>query len=538
MRNTSFKSTKGNVSSAHPLASKAGVATLEKGGNAFDCIAVTSLTLSALLPPFSGIGGGGFAMIHIASSKKTLALDYREKAPGKAKPDMFELEPDGISVKDSANSQGQLAVAVPGTIKGLSVLLGKFGNFSLEEALQIAVEYASKGTSITPALNRATSMNLVKLSRFPYSSDLFLKKLNNNRTTNEKVIFSDLISTYRELARRGAVDDFYHGEISSDIISFMEQEGGILSKNDFKSYEPLLREPVFSEFLGWDLALMPLPSAGGVQIAQAVQLIEEKFSDKQAWRKISSRFSAEYVDFIAQVMGATFEDKQNYATDPAFHDVDIRELVSMRHVSKLARSMGSIGKKPSGTGGHDLGRSTTHMCAIDKERNVVSLTESVECFYGSGVSIPGRGILMNDTMHDFDPRPSALNNIQPGKIPVSSMSPTIVFDDRGRPYATLGSAGGPRIVTAVLQTLVNLLAFKDGIAQAVAAPRVHFQGRGLLMETRIAKSVQKKLAHMGYELELAGKVDLALGGVQAIEVVGKNLHGTADPRRDGKAAGY
>ncbi|MDA4131159.1 MAG: gamma-glutamyltransferase, partial [Thaumarchaeota archaeon] len=302
--------TNGAVASAHFAASYAGIQVLKRGGNVVDAIVTTALTLSAVLPPFSGIGGGGFLMLHLASEDKTIFVDYREVAPSHSRRDMFASD-------STANSIGHLAIAVPGTINGLSLVLEKYGTMGMDEALKPGIELAAKGTTVTKTLKRATDSNLAKLRRFPRSDKTFLRD-GNSPEIGTVVKFPELSKTYEKIAQRG-VDEFYKGDTAQRILEEIEGNGGILKSSDLASYEAVEREPIRFSFGEYEFFLPPPPSAGGIQMAQALSALEAIASKAS---KLDHN-SYEYLILLSNILGTTFADRGPNIADPDFFTVDV-----------------------------------------------------------------------------------------------------------------------------------------------------------------------------------------------------------------------
>ena len=506
------------VASGHRLASEAGLDVLKEGGNAVDAVVTTSLTLSAVLPPFCGIGGGGFLMLRLASGN-IIFIDYREVGPSLAKPDMFQ----GGS---TANSIGHLAIATPGTIKGLDYALEKYGTINLDRALAPGIKWAKSGIQVTKTLKRATDSHIEKLRKFAESRRIFLRE-GNSPEVGSSISFPELSETYARIAKNGP-DEFYRGQTAQAILEEVEKNGGILRQNDLISYTPVEREPIKFEFGEYSFFLPPPPSAGGIQMAQALEMLE----DKQTRLKASGHNSYEYLFVLSKVLGATFADRSKNIADPDFFNVDVEKLLSFDHLSSIAPKLDAVFP--------DTTRSTSHMCAADAKGNVAALTESIECFYGSGVVPPGTGVLLNDTMHDFDVNPASPNSIAPEKTPLSSMSPTIICkSNSGKPFLTCGSAGGPRIVSATFQTALNVILFEMGVQEAISAPRFHYQGGNFIVESRVDSKVLERLKQAGYNIELLPDYDLAVGGVQGARYEEDNgISVGADPRREAIGLGF
>jgi gamma-glutamyltranspeptidase/glutathione hydrolase len=525
---TSCSYKNGMVASGHRFASEAGVEVLRRGGNAIDAIVTTSLTLSAILPPFSGIGGGGFLMLYLASEDRVTFVDYREVAPSKSTADMYLVD------EVASNSVGHLAIAVPGTIRGLSYALQKYGSIDLSDALKPGIEHARRGVVVTKTLRRATEQNIRKLEKFSRSRNTFLREGNKPYDVGSHIAFPELSLTYEKIAKSGE-DEFYGGSISQQILEESERNGGILRESDFSGYEPVEREPVRLDYKNYQFILAPPPSAGGIQIAQSLLMLEE------LGREITgiSHNSYEYLLVLSKILETTFTDRNKNLSDPDFLPVDVGKLLSKEHLASIAPIFGHLPLSPNSSSDSHSGRSTTHMCAVDKEGNIAALTESIECFYGSGVVAGETGVLLNDTMHDFDINPSSPNSVAPGKTPVSSMSPTIVCKD-SRPFLTCGSAGGRRIISATLQTVLNVILFGMTIQQAIDSARFHFEGSKFIVESRIDSKILEKLnKDAGYDIELVPDYDLALGGVQGIMIDDAGgISGGADPRREAAVSGF
>ena len=507
----------GVISTAHPLASEAGVNILKRGGNVVDAIIASAATLSATLPPFSGLAGGGFLIVYFAKSGKTFTLDYRETAPLNFTSDMFRLDNQG-NVLNDRNAMGGLSVAVPGTVAGYETALKRFGNLSFSEVLQPAIQVAKLGLTVTKTMKKATIGHLNKIRCFPTASRIYLAN-NNPREINEKILIPGLEKTYSDIASEGK-DAFYNGEIGKDIVKAVQDYDGVLSEEDLLRYEPVLREPIKSSYHEYEIITMPPPSVGGIQLIRVLHLLEEIDLNNLGHN------SKDYLALLAKTLAQSFDERTSYASDPDFNIIPVENLIS--------KSASSFSKASAGY----KGRGTTHMSAIDNEGNFAALSESIECFYGSGIVAPRSGLLLNDTMHDFDPRPNKLNSVAPRKRPVSSMTPSIVLKE-GTPILALGSAAGPRIVSAVIQSLLNVLVFKMSIKEAVSSPRIHCQGKTIILESRISEYVQTELRKLGFILDVKAEYELSLGGVQAVARTSSGgFVGAADPRRDGEAVGY
>ncbi len=523
------------VSTAHPLASAAGLRILKKGGNAVDAAVAASLALGVVAPAFSGMGGGGFLLTH-PKGGETLYLDYREVAPRACRPDMFELDEDG-EPSGFANSMGHLAVAVPGTVAGLSIALERYGRLKFREVASPAIGYAREGFAVSRFLGRIMSNNVdnasLKIRRFPGTGKNWLKGGRTYRV-GERNRSRELAASLGLVAREGQ-DAFYGGSIAKAIADEMSRNGGLVDESDLARYSIKERKPVEGSYRGLVVHAMPPPSLGGIALIQLLNILESMDVGAMGLN------TPETIAALAKALSVVWPPLRKELGDPDFLSLDVGKLCSKEYAARLWFARGERGA----TRGRGPGSQTTHLSVIDEEGNVAAITESVECYFGSGVTVPGTGIILNDTMHDFNPAPGSGNSIAPGKRPASNMTPTLLLRD-GEPYLVAGSAAGPRIVTATLQTILNVVDHGLDIQRAVAAPRFHYQGTGAVrMESRIGPAVRKRLLGLGFEsespnyLQLRPGFDVYFGGVHAV-LVGKRDErmGAADPRRQGSVAAY
>jgi gamma-glutamyltranspeptidase/glutathione hydrolase len=521
----------GVVVAAHPLAARAGVAVLKKGGNAVDAAVATALTLGAATPAFCGIGGGGFALLWLAKEEKAVFVDYRERAPASATGDMFQVTAKGNVVRNE-NSVGYRAVGVPGTLAGDSLLIENYGNLSLQDVVRSGAMHASKGYSVSRGLAEVWKKSESKLRRFKSSREVYLKRARPYRK-GERIVLKDLADTLRTIIRRG-ISEFYTGEIAGKIVRDVQAGGGLVSAADLERFHPTLREPVHGRFKDLEIISAPPPSAGGIIILQTLKMLEN------IDQKLKHN-SPETLHFMSEALMRA-NTSTALVCDPDFSSVPVGALVSDEHCSRLSSSIppdrASVTIPVTDISQH-LNSCTSHLSVIDSEGNVAALTESVECYFGSGVVVSDTGVLLNDTMHDFDPRPGRLNSVGPGKVPMSSMSPTIVLKD-GKPLIVAGSAGGPRIPSSTLQVLLNVTEFGIPIEDAVAAPRIHVKDNLVQAEGRIAPKTIEALRKMGHRVQTRRSMEMYFGGVHAASSNHETgeLEGGADPRRDGAAAGF
>src|SRR5208283_3287501 len=521
----------GEVSSSHHLASKAGVEVLKKGGNAVDAAVATALTLGTVTPAFCGIGGGGFALIWLAGERKTIFIDYREQAPQAASETMFTLTRDGVSGNE--NSMGYKSIAVPGAVAGHSFMVERFGQLKGKQLFEAAIRHARKGFTVSRTMAEAWSTSYHKLEPFKSSRSIYLNK-GMPFKRGRKIRLAQLSRSLSSIAARGP-SEFYNGTIGMKLVEDMEANNGLVTADDLERFKPIMREPIRGSYRGFEIISAPPPSSGGAIIIEALNMLEN-FQFERGDAK-----SPRTLHLTAEALVRGFINCRANICDPAFAQVPIETLASKNFAQKLAGTIdenkASHLVEPVNISGVPTSN-TSHLCVVDSERNVVAMTESVECYFGSGVVVPGTGIVLNDTMHDFDPRRGRLNSVAPGKIPMSSMSPTIVHRD-GIPYLAIGSAGSTRIVSSVLQTLLGVLEFDLSMERAVCAPRIHIQGDEIEAESRIPRASIDALRQMGHRVKLKRPRELYFGGVHTVMIRSDDrLEGVADPRRDGVASGY
>lgn len=501
------KHSQGMVVSAHPMASKAGAAVLRKGGNAVDAAIATSLMLGVVEPAFSGIGGGGFALIRMHTGEIS-AIDYRETAPAGSTPDMFTEGSD-------TNRVGPLAIATPGLLAGTSTLLDRYGTMKFADlaapAAAAARDGLGSGSLSREMLRDKNSTPYKKIKRFQTSSEVFFGKKR----------FPLLARMLEHLRLKGPAE-FYHGSISESVARYLKGEGGQLTHEDLAVYAPKTRKPVRGKYKGLEVISMPPPSAGGTLLIHGLE-VAEGLGQKKGDQLISNNIA---------LMRLMLSEKWRFG-DPDFVEVPAGSfLTDTAEEASAGKLLGASQYRPP----RDTG-STSHFSVVDKKGNVVAATETIECYYGSGVTIPGLGLIMNDEMHDFDVVPGRPNSVAPLKRPVSSMVPTIILKD-DQPFLVLGSAGSERIITSVFQTVRNVVEGGMSLAKAVASPRVHPAGDVLEIEGGMGASAISMMERAGNKTHLRSRRDAYFGGVHAIMIdpdSGK-ISGAADPRRRGVAA--
>ncbi len=560
----------GMVASVHPLATAMGVEVLKSGGNAIDAAVAVGLTLGVVDTANSGIGGGCFMLIRLASGR-FVAIDGRETAPAKATRDMFLRAGKG----DTELSQtGALASGVPGELAAFDYAVRKFGKKKLRELILPAAELAKEGFALTAAY--ATRLNSVAtdMAKFDAARAVFFKD-GKPLSQGDVLKQSDLAATYRAIAGQGS-DWFYRGPFASATANWMRANGGIMTAADFANYHIALRDPVTTTYRGCQVVSFAPPSSGGVHVVEMLNILEHF--------DLSSLDEATRLHVIAEAMKLAFADRAHWLGDPDFARVP-RGLVSKKYATSLAkkinlahavevpshglppdwkkdyfkpvksgvgRPLPTAGSAVQGaqamTGAAEAAsdKHTTHFSVADAEGNWVACTATINTSFGSKVVIPGTGVVMNNQMDDFSVQPGVpnafgligaeANAVAPGKRPLSSMSPTIVLKN-GQPIIALGAAGGPKIISAVLMELVAMLDLGLSPTEAIAAPRIHHQWSPgeLMVEQALPENLKTALEQRGHKIvELNA---LSVSQIVARTPDGKGFIGAADPRAGGNAAG-
>ncbi|MBI5579085.1 MAG: gamma-glutamyltransferase [Deltaproteobacteria bacterium] len=525
----------GMVAAAHPLASQVGVEILKKGGNAVDAAVATAFALGVVEPNASGLGGGGFILVYNAKTKGVTAIDYREMAPLKATPDMYQLTPDG-KVVGNETQQGHKAVAIPGTLAGLTLALKQHGSMSLKDVMAPAIRIAEQGYTVSKTLNAMMKDNFDKLTKYPAAAAVYLKA-GLPYEVGDRLVLKDLAKSYRLIAEKGP-DVFYKGEIADAIEKEMRASGkGLITKADLAAYKPAVRTPVRGTYRGYEIISMAPPSSGGTHVIEILNILEGYNMTQLGFQ------TPESLHIEAEAMKRAFADRAKYMADTDFVKVPIAGLISKKYAEELRKgiSMNAVGSKiPAGNPLPFVGSGgTSHLSVVDKQGNIVALTQTINYFFGSGVLVPGTGIMLNDEMDDFNPQPGTSNSVEPKKRPLSSMTPTIMLKN-GKPFLSVGSPGATRIISALTQIIVNVVDFRMNLQDAIEAPRIHCMTGDIFMESRIPKDVQEALIAKGHKLSVRGAMDLYFGGAQGVMIdpASRKLYGAGDPRRDGVAVGY
>ncbi|WP_304158949.1 MULTISPECIES: gamma-glutamyltransferase [Fusobacterium] len=525
----------GVVAAANPEASKIGVEVMKKGGNAVDAAVATAFAISVFEPNASGIGGGGFMLIRMAKTGKTVVIDYREKAPAKATPDMFVLDENGKVVNDEITVGGK-ASGVPGTVAGLLTALEKYGTMKRADVMAPAIKHAGEGIIVSKNLEGIIQDNYEKLVKFDAASAVYLKD-GLPYEAGDRLVNKDLAATLTKISKEGK-KAFYEGEIAKKIADEVQKQGGLMTVEDLKNYTIEEREPVVGKYRDYTIISCPPASSGGTHIVQLLNMVENYDL------KAMGDNTPESWHVWAESMKQAFADRAEYMGDTAYVKVPLKGLTSKEYAKELVKKIDleKAGKdvKIGDPSKYESG-STTHFSVMDKDGNMVAVTQTINYFFGSGVVVPGTGIMMNNEMDDFVPQKNMKNSIEGGKRPLSSMSPTLVLDPKNRPLMTIGSPGATRIIPAVALTISNVIDHGMTLQEAINAPRIaQFQSGKLNAEGRMSFESYNKLQEMGHEINMRGTYDNYFGGVQGImmDYDTKTLQGGADPRRDGQAAAF
>ncbi|MBC7785495.1 MAG: gamma-glutamyltransferase [Burkholderiales bacterium] len=529
------------VVTVHPLATDAAVKVLRDGGNAIDAAVAAGLTLGVVDGHNSGIGGGCFMLIRLADGR-VFALDGREMAPAKATRDMYIC--DGKA--DTKLSQtGPLAVGIPGSVAVYEHAMQQFGKKKFADVLLPAAQLAEGGFPIDAKYAKKILGTVVQISEFPETKRILLNAEGLPREPGDMFKQPELARTYRNIAASGS-DYFYHGAFAKSVSDWMSKNGGIVTESDFSNYKLKEREPLTTKYRGYTIIGFPPPSSGGVHVAQILNILS-----KFELADLEKKDPALRIHVMAEAMKLAFADRAFWLGDPDFAKVP-RGLVEQTYADDLVKkidltkALASVDHGTPAKADEDIfGKHTTHIAVADDQGNWVAMTQTVNTAFGSKVIVPGTGVILNNQMDDFSIQPgvpnyfklvgSEANAIAPGKRPLSSMSPTIVLDPAGKPFMTVGAAGGPKIITQVVLAISNVIDLHDDLVTALKRPRFHHQWSPaeLWIEKTFDPSVLKRLGEMGHAVKAANPE----GACNAIVIQNGTFVGVSEPRLNGKAAG-
>ncbi len=528
----------GMVVAGEPLAADVGVEIMKAGGNAVDAAVAVGFALAVTHPEAGNIGGGGFMLIRMASGE-SVVVDYRELAPGTASREMY-LDSRGEIIPD-ASTVGGKAIAVPGTVAGLALAHKKYGKLPWAQVLEPAIKLAREGFAVSFELSASLREESELLEKDPESRRIFLRD-GKHYEPGEIFVQPELAATLTRISQTGA-QAFYGGPIAEAMVSSVKAHQGLMEASDLAAYKPTLRKPLQGAFRGYDILSVPPPSSGGVGLFEMLNILEPL--------DLGHPNSFRAINLIAQAMRRAYADRSAYLGDPDFVKVPLEGLTSRAYAEKLRKQVVKSGPRDAVAAGKPSvaePEQTTHYSVIDGEGNGVANTYTLNGAYGSGVTAKGAGFLLNNEMDDFTSKPGVpnmygliqgeANAIAPHKRPLSAMTPTIVLRD-GKVRLILGSPGGPTIINTVMQVLLNFLVYKMDVRQAVASPRFHHQWMPDRLEVErwgFSADTIMKLEKAGYVIHYRDH----LGACEAIAVDPSTgwRFGGADPRTDGKAAGY
>lgn len=530
----------GMVASVNPIATDAGVSVLKNGGNTVDAAVAVALTLGVVDGSNSGIGGGCFMLIRLADGS-AIAIDGRETAPAAASRDMYVLNG---KANTELSQVGPSASGVPGALAAYAYAVRKYGRKELKDSLLPSAAVAENGFKPDEHYAAMLRDSAKDLARFEASRAIFLKSNGTPYKQGEVLKQPDLAATYRNVAEQG-IGWFYQGPFGDMVENWMKQHGGIMTARDLQDYKIVLREPLASPYRGYQIVTFPPPSSGGVHVVEILNILEPF--------DIKSLDEPTRLHLIAEAMKLAFADRAYWLGDPDFVPVPlglISKPYSVALGAKINLHQASAGVShgtPADWQTSVFKKHTTHFCVADAQGNWVACTATVNTSFGSKVVIPGTGVVMNNEMDDFSTQPGTANffglvsaeanAVAPGKRPLSSMAPTIVLQN-GKPILALGAAGGPTIISQVVLSLINILDLGMPPELAISQPRIHHQWSPdqLSVEKTLSGSLQTSLKKRGHKLSTTA----AMGVTQIIarDLDGTGFTGVADPRAQGKAAGW
>jgi gamma-glutamyltranspeptidase/glutathione hydrolase len=524
----------GMVATQDEQATRIGLAILQQGGNAIDAGVAIGFALAVTLPRAGNLGGGGFMMIHSKAHNETVALDFREMAPAAAQRDMY-LDEDGNAVAERSRFSYQ-AVGVPGSVAGLALAAEKYGTLPLATLMAPAIELARDGMPVSVDLSESLKGLQKRFQPWPESMKIFFKEGDAPYEAGEILVQTDLAESLQLIADTGP-EAFYQGAIAEKIAADMAANGGLITLEDLGNYRPIIREPVRGSYRGYDILSMPPPSSGGVHIVQILNILEAYPIAELGHN------SASTMHRMAEAMKLAYADRSEYLGDPDYAKVPVTGLTAKAYAAELRQQINNNRARPASEIKPNNpipyeSNQTTHYSVMDQDGNVVSTTYTINFSYGSGIVAKGTGILLNNEMDDFSAKPGVpnaygllggeANAVEGGKRPLSSMTPTIVMQD-GDVYLVTGSPGGSRIITTVLQIIMNVIDHGMNIAEATLAPRMHHQW--LPDEIRIEEGLNSDTVALLQALGHKVAVKNAMGSTQSIMRLPEGLYGFSDTRR-------
>ena len=523
-------SSDGVVVTQHYLATEIGENILAQGGNAYDAAIAVGFALAVVLPRAGNIGGGGFMVIYDEDSNDTYAIDYREKAPAASFRDMYLDENGEFDILKS--TFGYNAIGVPGTVHGFWSVHQRFGSLPWADLIHPAIILAERGFVMSDYMAQTLNNYSEKMSYYDETRNIFLRNYPNLK--DSRLIQNDLAKTLKRIQKDG-LNGFYSGETALLIAADMKENGGLITEQDLLDYRSIWRDPIKGTYRGKTIVTMPPPSSGGIHLIQMLNILENFELGSYEHN------SYQYVSLLSETMKYAYADRSEYLGDPDFFEVPISKITAKKYAKIISASIEELGVLPSakinpGMYINPESNETTHFSIADKFGNVISNTYTINSAFGSGVTIKGTGILMNNEMDDFSGQPGVpnqfgllggiANEIEPAKRPLSSMTPTIVFDN-GDPFLAIGSPGGSRIITAVLQIILNVIDFEQSLEEATDSKRVHHQWYPDDIDIEETYNQINELMDLGYKIDI---IDTATC-TQSIMIDDGEFIGVSDLRR-------
>ncbi len=533
----------GMVVSASQLASQVGVEIMKSGGNAIDAAVATGFALAVTYPQAGNIGGGGFLVTHLADGRD-ITIDFRETAPSAAHRDMY-LNDNGDIIKDMS-LRSHRAVGVPGSVAGLLTAWKYYGsgNISLKQLLRSSILLAKNGFPITERFAKSLNKSRSLFEKDNGASKVFIRTDERPWRTDDLLIQKDLAKTLQRIVKYD-IDGFYNGKTAELIVKEMKTGSGLITLKDLESYSPKLRVPMLGSYKDYNIVSIGPPSSGGILLIQMLNMLENYAIDSLAFN------STDYIHLLTEIERRAYADRAEHLGDSDYWEVPIEMLTSKDYARERTLNFSRQKATPSvevfaGNPTAYESNETTHYSVIDRDGNAVSVTTTLNTGFGAGILVDGAGFLLNNEMDDFSAKPGSpnvfglvgnkANAISPKKRPLSSMTPTIVLND-GKPFIIIGSPGGSRIITTVLQVVLNIIEHDMDILEAVSKPRTHSQWLPDVIMTEvdaIPDSVRNELESRGHKIILRGNIGLANG----IVINENGYFGGPDPRWENAAVGY
>jgi gamma-glutamyltranspeptidase / glutathione hydrolase len=531
---------RGMVATAHPLGTEAAVEVLRQGGNAVDAAVAAGLTLGVVDGANSGIGGGCFILIRRADGE-VFAIDGRETAPAAAHPEMYV---EGGRADPALSQTGALAVGVPGALAAYALAAEKFGSRPLADLLEPGARLAEAGFELGAADESRIRQNAGAFRRFEGSREIFLDAGGEPWREGHRFLQPDLARTYRGVAEEGT-GYFYRGPVAAKVAAWMKENGGLLTEEDFAAYRPIMRDPVRSSYRGHRIFGFPPASSGGVHVAQILHILENF--------DLAAMEAADRVHVVAEAMKLAFADRAHWLGDPAFARVpkglaDAEYGRTLAGLIQMDRAVEVPGHSlPPGWEENFFSRHTTHLSVADAAGNWVAITATVNTAFGSKVVVPGTGVILNNEMDDFSIQPGVpnvfgliggeANKVEPGKRPLSAMSPTLLLDPSGRPVLAVGAAGGPTIISQTVLAVIGVVDLRMSLGEALAQPRFHHQWvpATLRVEKQMPAEILEEMEKRGHRLQPVERIGVSQA--VAVDEAGGFI-GAHDPRVKGRALGW